>query len=113
MDVGKAAVKMHGCRNPGVLRVDIGKVESLDVDGGAKGESKNHVRGDIGKVESMVVDGATKGKSKNKKDQSQGKPIKITLDSGAGASCWPEKLWKSIPMNPKTRRETRQQMASS
>ncbi len=25
------------------------------------------------------------------------------MDSGAGASCWPEKFWKNIPMNPKTK----------
>ena len=51
----------------------------------------------------MDVDGGAKGRSKNHKDNTQDKPIKITLDSGAGASCWPEKLWKSIPMNPKTK----------
>ncbi len=34
------------------------------------------------------------GKLRNKK-------IEITLDSGAGAGCWPEQLWKSIPMGPK------------
>ena len=49
----------------------------------------------IGKVEAMDVDSGTKG--------NKGKSIKITLDSGAGASCWPEKFWKSIPMNPKTK----------
>ena len=79
IDIGGAAVKMHGCRNQGALPAGIGKVESMDVDGGTKGKSKNH------------------------KDQNQDKPIKITLDSGVGASCWPEKLWNSIPMNPTTR----------
>ena len=49
----------------------------------------------IGKVEAMHVDGGTKG--------NKGKSIKITLDSGAGASCWPEKIVKSSPMNRKTK----------
>ena len=31
------------------------------------------------------------------------KPIKVTLDSGAGASCWPEKLLRSLPMESKTK----------
>jgi hypothetical protein len=57
---------------------------------------------DIGKVEAMEVDGGTKTRYKGNKDQ-QSKSISITLDSGAGASCWPEKLWKNIPMNPKTK----------
>ncbi len=29
------------------------------------------------------------------------KQIDVTVDSGAGASCWPEKLLKHIPMGPK------------
>ena len=31
------------------------------------------------------------------------KKVEVTLDSGAGASCWPEKLMKNIPMGPKVK----------
>ena len=75
----------------------------MNADVGTKGKSKNHLRAGIGKVESMDVDGGTKYRTKCLKDPSQDKSIKITLDSWAGVSCWPEKLWKSIPMNPKTK----------
>jgi hypothetical protein len=51
---------------------------------------------DIGKVDRMNVD-------VKKKPKERSKPVKITLDSGAGASCWPEKLWRDVPMGPKTK----------
>ena len=31
------------------------------------------------------------------------KTIEVTVDSGAGASCWPVKLLKEIPMGPKAK----------
>ena len=31
------------------------------------------------------------------------KSIEITIDSGAGASCWPQNLLKKVPMQPKAR----------
>ena len=33
----------------------------------------------------------------------RGKKVEITLDSGAGASCWPMNLWKGVPMGPKAK----------
>ena len=42
---------------------------------------------DTFKVEKMMVDEGVTAKR-----------IEITVDSGAGASCWPEKLSKKIPM---------------
>ena len=56
---------------------------------------------DVGKVECMDIDsdGFKTVRSKERKR----KKVKITLDSGAGASCWPEKLWQDVPMGPKTK----------
>ena len=36
-------------------------------------------------------------------DTGNTKKVEITVDSGAGTSCWPEKLLKSIPMMPKAK----------
>ncbi len=56
----------------------------------------------IGSVGAMDVDGCTEGDGWQTK-ASKGKAVKVTLGSVAGASCWPDKLWKAIPMNPKTK----------
>ena len=48
----------------------------------------------VATAEPVDVDGGKYQKSKK---------VEITLDSGAGASCWPESVWKSIPMGPKTK----------
>ena len=55
----------------------------------------------VGKVERMDVDGD--GFETVMPKERKRKKIKITLDSGAGASCWPEKLWQHVPMGPKTK----------
>ena len=45
---------------------------------------------EINKVQKMEVENDSKTKA-----------IEITVDSGAGASCWPAKLLKNIPMKEK------------
>jgi hypothetical protein len=57
---------------------------------------------DICRVGAMEVDGENEDEGWQTKI-SKKNIVKVTLDSGAGASCWPEKLWRSIPMNPKTK----------
>jgi hypothetical protein len=52
------------------------------------------VEKEIHNVERMEVD---------KKKGAKKKKIEVTLDSGAGVSCWPENLMKKIPMGPKVR----------
>ena len=46
----------------------------------------------VAKVERMDVDEKSKMKS-----------VEITIDSGAGASCWPQNLLKKVPMQPKAK----------
>lgn len=48
---------------------------------------------DANKIERMDVDEGMKGV--------RTKGIEITIDSGAGASCWPSGLLKKVPMRPK------------
>ena len=38
-----------------------------------------------------------------KKMKTKKKSIEVTLDSGAGASCWPSNLLKEVPMGPKVK----------
>ncbi len=59
----KGQIEIHDGGYPGALVVEVGKVESTDVDGG------------------------TKHRTKSLKDHSQDKSIKIALDSGAGVGC--------------------------
>ena len=60
--------------------------------GGVRGDRHRveHRRGRGHKFEKMQVDEGPKTTS-----------IEITIDSGAGASCWPSRLLKKIPMHPK------------
>ena len=51
----------------------------------------------VSAVKGVEVDGGWRTKVQ------KGKPVKVTLDSGAGASCWPEKLLRSAPLQPKTK----------
>ena len=40
---------------------------------------------------------------KNGKKMKKKKSIEVTLDSGAGAGCWPSDLLKEVPMGPKVK----------
>lgn len=71
---GEADLEKNSNDQEGGVSVDIGAVEK---------------KGDDAKMK------ASRGR--------EAKSVEITLDSGAGASCWPEKLMRSIPLGPKAR----------
>ena len=84
-EITKLDYSKFGFSKLGFCKLDHPKKDELD-----------EVVVDIGKVDRMNVD-------VKKKPKERSKPVKITLDSGAGASCWPEKLWRDVPMGPKTK----------
>ena len=100
---GKVGHKAAECRQIGSIDEESAENEE---DGEVQVGTVWHVGAvetavDVGKVDRMETDddGFTTVKAKDRK----GKKIKITLDSGAGASCWPEKLWREVPLGPKTK----------
>jgi hypothetical protein len=93
-------------RNVGVVEV-MGKPEAETINKVVRsGKKSDYDKGkfaiDVGAVKTMNVDDGIQGDDWQVKAPKK-KFVKVTLDSGAGASCWPEKLWKAIPMNPKTK----------
>jgi hypothetical protein len=75
------------------------------VEEGAERETENEVNGisvgtvwSIGAVEKIVA-----AVSPIRMDGEDTKKIEITVDSGAGVSCWQEKLLKNTPLMPKVR----------
>jgi hypothetical protein len=89
----KVGHKAWECRSKRVNAVDEEQEE--DEDGAvAAGHVEINTVWSIGAV-AVEVNGMEVEKELKTKN------VQITLDSGAGASCWPEKLLKGVPMKPK------------
>ncbi len=80
----------------------IGSIEEESGEADEDGEEDVHV-GTVWGV--GAVDKEVAAVSRMKVDSAEAKKkIEVTVDSGAGASCWPEKLLKDTPMGPQLKR---------